>query len=162
MCGSGKRDGVDAKCRRHRMLHFHFNAKSENPTSMEQATIDDSSSYIGIDTIIEHETNSNQAEDHNVIITTTQEQQTQQSFLPMSDFRVPPELQIPLIVLVRLNHLLPVLISRYSVIFNSHFFGRVDLLISNLYPCVIDCTNRFLSYTRFIVSLGTKKETESD
>ena len=73
---------------------------------MEQATIDDSNtgSYIGIDTIIQQET-STSYQPIDSVLTTTQEQQSQPSIMPMSDFRVPPELQIPLIVLVRSNNL---------------------------------------------------------
>ena len=79
-----------------------------SPTSMEQVTIDEQNSIpnTGIETIIQQESSTgNESENDAGRIPATQvqqQQQSQQSFFPMSDFIVPPELQIPLIVLVRL------------------------------------------------------------
>jgi hypothetical protein len=73
--------------------------------SMEQATIDDSKRYTDFDAILPQETNNNHQTEEIIIstTTTTPAPQPQQSFVSMSDFRVPPELQIPLIVLVRIQ-----------------------------------------------------------
>ena len=77
---------------------------------MPGETIDDNNSYTaGIEPIVIQ----GKSEGDATFITTTQEQlppPQHQSVLvfPMSDYSVPPELQIPLIVLVRWNHFLPV------------------------------------------------------
>ena len=79
---------------------------------MPEETIDDNNSYTaGIEPIVIQ----GKSEDDATFITTTQEQlpppPQHQSvlLLPMSDYyNVPPELQIPLIVLVRWTHFLPV------------------------------------------------------
>ena len=78
-----------------------------SPTSMEQVTIDEQNSIpiTGIETIIQQESSTGNESENDagrIPATQVQQQQSQQSFFPMSDFRVPPELQIPLIVLVRL------------------------------------------------------------
>lgn len=75
---------------------------------MEEAALDDYNSYIGTEAITQEETKTSYESEDNVI-TTTQEQQPQQSLQPMSVFRVPPELQIPLIVLVRLDSSLKII-----------------------------------------------------
>lgn len=78
---------------------------------MEQVTIDEQNSipFTGIETIIEQEDSSTGNESENdagrIPATQVQQQQSQQSFFPMNDYRVPPELQIPLIVLVRLKNI---------------------------------------------------------
>ena len=77
---------------------------------MPGETIDDNNSYTaGIEPIVIQ----GKSEGDATFITTTQEQlppPQHQSVLvfPMSDYSVPPELQIPLIVLVRWNHFLSV------------------------------------------------------
>ena len=145
---------------------------------MEQVTTEDNTSDAGSETILlqqESKTISQPEEDVATISTTTQGQpppshqqqppQQQQLLLPMSDFRVPPELQIPLIVLVCKNTMYfffqwktkctwlktkPAFSLSHTFLLDRHHF---------LY--FADCIDRFSSHTWTFIRIGTKNKAKS-